>query len=53
MMRMLFVQHWFNLPDEAWEQVLYGSASLRSFVGIDLPRVRARRHDAAAVSASA
>jgi len=40
MMRMLFVQHWFNLADEACEDALYDSASLRSFVGIDLGRER-------------
>lgn len=41
MLRMLFVQHWFNLADEAWEEALYDSESLRSFVGIDLGRERA------------
>jgi len=40
MVRMLFVQHWFNLADEACEEALYDSASLRSFVGIDLGRER-------------
>lgn len=40
MMRMLFVQHWFNLADEACEEALYDSASLRSFVDIDLGRER-------------
>ena len=40
MVRMLFVQHWFNLGDEACEEALYDSASLRSFVGIDLGRER-------------
>jgi len=38
MMRMLFVQHWFNLADQACEEALYDGASLRSFVGIDLGR---------------
>ncbi len=37
---MLFVQHWFNLADEACEEALYDSASLRRFVGIDLGRER-------------
>lgn len=41
MVRMLFVQHWFNPADEACEDALYDSASLRSFVGIDLGRERA------------
>ncbi len=40
MVRMLFVQHWFNLADEACEEALYDSPSLRSFVGIDLGRER-------------
>lgn len=40
MLRMLFVQHWFCLADEACEEALYDSASLRSFVGIDLGRER-------------
>jgi IS5 family transposase len=40
MVRMLCVQHWFNLADEACEEALYDSASLRSFVGIDLGRER-------------
>lgn len=40
MMRMLFVQRWFNLADEACEEALYDSASLRTFVGIDLGRER-------------
>ena len=36
MMRMLFVQHWFNLADEACEEALLDSTALRRFVGIDL-----------------
>jgi IS5 family transposase len=40
MVRMLFVQHWFNLADQACEEALYDSASLRHFVGIDLGRER-------------
>ncbi len=40
MLRMLFVQHRFNLADEACEEALYDSASLRKFVGIDLGRGR-------------
>jgi transposase, IS5 family len=38
MLRMYFIQHWFNLADEACEEALYDSASLRRFVGIDLGR---------------
>ena len=36
MLRIHFLQHWFNLADEACEEALYDSASLRRFVGIDL-----------------
>jgi transposase, IS5 family len=36
MLRMYFVQHWFNLADEACEEALLDSTALRSFVGIDL-----------------
>ncbi len=38
MMRIHFIQHWFNLADLACEEALYDSASLRRFVGIDLGR---------------
>ena len=38
MLRIHFIQHWFNLADMACEEALYDSASLRSFVGIDLGR---------------
>jgi transposase, IS5 family len=38
MLRMYFIQHWFNLADEACEEALYDSPSLRQFVGIDLGR---------------
>ena len=36
MLRIHFVQHWFNLADFACEEALYDSVSLRRFVGIDL-----------------
>src|SRR5919108_580489 len=36
MLRMYFLQLWFNLSDPAVEESLYDSASMRSFVGIDL-----------------
>src|ERR1700737_202129 len=36
MMRIHFIQHWFNLADLACEEALYDSAGLRGFVGIDL-----------------
>lgn len=38
MLRIHFIQHWFNLADEACEEALYDSSSLRRFVGIDLGR---------------
>jgi IS5 family transposase len=37
---MYFVQHWFNLADEACEDALLDSTALRCFVGIDLGRER-------------
>jgi hypothetical protein len=36
MLRIHFVQHWFNLADFACAEALYESSSLRRFVGIDL-----------------
>ena len=36
MLRIHFIQHWFNLADLSCEEALYDSASLRRFVGIDL-----------------
>lgn len=36
MLRIHFLQHWFNLADEACEDALYDSAAFRSFVGLDL-----------------
>src|SRR3954453_17685984 len=38
MLRMYFVQHWFNLAEEACEESLLDSVALRRFVGIDLGR---------------
>lgn len=40
MLRMYFVQHWFNLADEACEEALLDSTALRRFVAIDLGRER-------------
>ena len=40
MLRMYFVQHWFNLADEACEEALLDSTALRRVVGIDLGRER-------------
>jgi IS5 family transposase len=36
MLRMYFLQAWFNLSDPAVEVALYESLSMRAFVGIDL-----------------
>src|SRR3954470_6299257 len=38
MLRLHFLQHWFNLSDPAVEEALYESVSMRRFVGIDLGR---------------
>src|SRR5881227_1408676 len=38
MLRMYFLQHWFNLSDPAVEEALYDSLSMRRFAGIDLGR---------------
>ena len=38
MLRLHFLQHWFNLSDPAAEEALYESVSMRHFVGIDLGR---------------
>lgn len=41
MLRIYFVQQWFNLSDPGVEEALYDSASLRRFVGVDLGRAPA------------
>lgn len=38
MLRVYFLQAWFNLSDPAVEEALYDSAAMRSFAGIDLGR---------------
>ena len=38
MLRMYFLQQWFNLSDPAVEEALYDSVVMRDFVGIDLGR---------------
>ena len=40
MLRMYFLQHWFNLSDPGVEEALYDSNAMRAFVGIDLGRER-------------
>ncbi|CAG2161352.1 hypothetical protein LMG26411_08177 [Cupriavidus numazuensis] len=37
MLRIHFLQHWFNLADLACEEALYDSASLRRFVADVVP----------------
>ena len=36
MLRTYFVQQWFNLSDPGVEELLYESAAVRNFVGVDL-----------------
>jgi transposase len=38
MLRLYFLQQWFNLSDPAAEEALYDSVAMRGFVGIDLGR---------------
>ena len=38
MLRIYFLQQWFNLSDPAVEETLYDSSAMRRFVGIDLGR---------------
>lgn len=38
MLRIYFLQQWFNLSDPAAEEALYDSLAMREFVGIDLGR---------------
>jgi IS5 family transposase len=38
MLRIYFLQHWFNLSDPGVEEALYDSIAMRQFVGIDLGR---------------
>jgi transposase, IS5 family len=41
MLRIYFLQHWFNLSDPAAEEALYDSPLLRRFAGVDLGRAPA------------
>ena len=38
MLRIYFLQHWYNLSDPGAEEALYDSPTLRGFAGIDLGR---------------
>src|SRR5437879_9392182 len=41
MLRVYFLQQWFNLSDPGAEEALYESPALRHFVGVDLGRAAA------------
>ncbi len=51
MLRIHFLQHWFNLSDPAAEEALYESPTLRAFAGIDLGASRRRTRPRFAASA--
>jgi IS5 family transposase len=38
MLRVYFIQQWYSLSDEAVEDAIYDSQSVRAFVGVDLAR---------------
>jgi IS5 family transposase len=40
-LRVYFLQHWFNLSDPGAEEALYESPALRRFAGVDLGRAAA------------
>ena len=42
MLRVYFLQQWFNLSDPGLEEALYDSVVMRQFVGIDLGRSQCR-----------
>lgn len=51
MLRIHFLQHWFNLSDPGVEEALYDCRAMRQLVGIDLGReARAGRNDNLQVS---
>lgn len=39
MLRIHFLQHWFELSDQGAEEALYDSRAMRLFVGIDLGKL--------------
>jgi len=41
MLRIYFLQQWFNLADPAAEEALYDSVSMHRFIGLDLGQERA------------
>ena len=38
LLRLYFLQQWFGLADEAWEDAVYDSQAFRGFLGLDLGR---------------
>jgi transposase, IS5 family len=52
MLRMYFLQHWFNLSDPAVEEALYDSQAMRRFVGSTLVASRCRMRPRCAASAT-
>src|SRR5271163_4926700 len=53
MLRIYFLQQWFNLSDPAVEEALYDSPVMRQFVGIDLGQEPAPDETTAAENKSA
>jgi IS5 family transposase len=53
MLRIYFVQQWFNLSDPGVEEALYESPVLQRFVGVDLGVAPAGRDDRPALPPSA
>ena len=51
MLRVYFLQQWFNLSDPAAEEALYDSPVLRRFAGVDLGRAPAPDETPSASSA--
>jgi IS5 family transposase len=41
MLRIYFMQHWYNLSETAMEEALYDSRAMREFAGVDLGEERA------------
>ena len=52
MLRIYFLQQWFNLSDPAVEDALYDSLAMRAFVAIDLGREPRRTRPRCASSAT-
>ena len=52
MLRIHFLQHWFNLSDPAAEEALYESSTMRAFAGVDLGREPAPDETTSAASAT-